>query len=655
MQSLEPNGGRPCPLELSFFRGTSAITLAALIAGPVTAQEAVTLDTLVVTATGTERNLRDVPASISVIDGEELERRPVHDLADALQGTPGVTVSSVGLGNRGISVRGMDTDHTLVLIDGARLSNSASAVAHSDYELGWIPVTAIDRIEVVRGPMSALYGSEALGGVVNIITRRPTDEWRSALTLNGAATGHGRGGDQGGIAFHTGGPLVPGVLGLGLWVEQRNREALTSESEPQATSMGEEKASMAGVGLTWTPDDRQRIDLSLGAGYETRWGDVVSARGAYRSEDKIRRNRLMLSHEGAWGWADSRLRLTRTELDRSNHRNDGAEASRPHRLTDTTLDGHLAFASWGVHQATLGGEIREETLTDQTVNTRGKARQTHYAAFVQDEIRLGNGVELVFGSRFDHHETFGWEISPRAALLWHANEALTFRAGVGKGFRAPTLKELSPEYRALAGGGRFTIIGNPDLEPETSVTAELGVDYAGQGWRLTATLFQNDVDNLIRTTCLTGCAAPRGAIWSYDNVDKARIRGAELGGDVELRPDLRLRGNYTYLDAVNRTDGGQLTGRPRHAATAELDWQATEALSAVLRVQYVGVQKTSTGSGRAPSYTMASVFGEYAANEATAIRFGVENLGDERLADENAAYALADPGRRLFLGLTTRF
>ncbi|UFS67247.1 TonB-dependent receptor [Paracoccus denitrificans] len=645
--------------RISLFCGASAITLATLMTGTVTAQESssepVMLGTIVITATQTERDLRDAPASVSVIDGNDLEKRPVHDLADALQGAPGLTISGVGLGNRGISVRGMDTDHTLVLIDGARFSNSASAVAHSDYELGWIPASAIDRIEVVRGPMSSLYGSEALGGVVNIITRRPTDEWRSTFTLNGASSGNGRGGDQAGLSFHTGGPIVPGVLGLSFWAEHRQREALPSAADPRATSFGEEKASMAGIGLTWTPDDRQRINLSFGAGYESRWGDVVSAGGAYRSQDTIHRNRLVLSHEGEWGWANSRLRLTRTELERKNRRSDGGTPSGPHDLTDTTLDGQLSFAEWGAHQFTLGGEVRKEDLTDRTVNIAGEASQTHYAAFIQDEIRLGERLDLVLGSRFDHHENFGWEISPRAYLLWHASDALTFKAGIGKGFRAPTLKELSPEYAAIAGGGRFTITGNPDLEPETSVTAELGVDYTGQGWRLGGTVFQNDVDNLIEAICITGCAAPRGAIWSYNNVDKVRIRGLELGGDVALHPDLTLRANYTYLDAVDRTDGSQLTGRPRHAATAELEWQATADFTATLRLQHVGEQRTSTGSGRAPSYTMASINGDYAVNTATSIRFGVENLGDKRLADDNAAYTLADPGRRAFLGLTTRF
>jgi outer membrane receptor for ferrienterochelin and colicins len=639
--------------------GVSAIMLAALTNGDAEAQDSQSepfmLGTVVVTATQTERALRDTPASVSVIDGRDLEKRPIHDLGDALQGTPGITINSVGTGNRGISVRGMGADHTLILIDGGRFANSASAVAHSDYELGWVPVSAIDRIEVVRGPMSSLYGSEALGGVVNIITREPGDEWRSSVTINGAMPSGGRDGEQGSLSFYSAGPIVPGVLGLSFWAEHRHRGEMTSTLDPLDSSFGEEKASMAGLGLTWTPDDRQKIDLTLGAGYETRWQNVSPRSGPYRTDDTIRRNRVVLSHEGDWDWAVSRLRLNRTELNRKNTRTNGRAVSGPHNLIDTTLDGQLVFAPLGMHELTIGAELREEILEDPTVNRAGNASQMHFASFFQDEIRLNDHVTLTLGGRLDNHEAFGWEVSPRAYLLWHASDALTFKLGGGRGFRAPTLKELSPEYMAIAGGGRFSITGNPDLKPETAVTAELGVDYTGQGWRLGATVFQNEVENLIQARCITGCAAPFGARWSYRNINKVRIRGVELDGDVMLHPDLVLRANYSYLDALDRTADTQLDNRPRHQATAELEWQVQPDFSATLRLQHVGKQNTSTGTGEAPAYTMSSIYGDYAFNSATSIRFGVENLEDHRLANDDPAFALADPGRRVFVALSTNF
>ncbi|MBB2971446.1 TonB-dependent receptor [Mesorhizobium sp. RMAD-H1] len=616
------------------------------------------LEPIVVTATSGERFLKDAPASVTVITGEELRERPVQDLAQAVEGTPGVQLTGIGLGRRGISIRGMLPEQTLVLVDGMRVSNSASAIAHSDYELGWVPSEAIERIEVVRGPMSSLYGSEALGGVVNIITRQATDKWRGSVSTFGSLTEHGRGGDGYNVSGYAGGPIVPGILGLNIWGQYRGREELTSPQDARLSSMGDESAFTGNATLTWTPDAQQRIDLSYGAGYEERWRNTQGAGRFptfYRSNDDIRRQRISLSHEGDWDWGTSRVRVYSSMLERENERSDGAPASGPQKFTDTVGDAHASFSPIENHKVTVGGEIRRERLDDPTVNDSGRAEQTHFAAFIQDEIRLGDQWEFVAGSRFDHHEAFGWHASPRAYLLYHVNEALTFKGGVGAGFKAPTLKQLSPEYEAIAGGGRFTIVGNPDLEPETNLSFEAGFEYQQGIWSARAMAFQNDVDNLIQAVCVIRCTGAPGAIWSYENVDEARIRGVEIGGGVELPWDMRLDANYTWLDPIDRTTGERLPDRSRHAANATLNWEPVEKLKTSLRVNYIGSQKTTTASGSQPAYTLVSVYGDYALNGHASLQLGVENIGDVRLADESDDYAFADEGRRYFVGLKAKF
>jgi len=640
------------------------LLLAASICLPVaapaqTADKSPTLlEQIVVTATSGERFLKDAPASVTVVTGDELRERPVRDLAGAIDGTPGVQLTGIGLGRRGISIRGMQTDHSLVLVDGMRVSNSASAIAHSDFELGWVPAEAIERIEVVRGPMSALYGSEALGGVVNFITRRATDEWHGSLSTFGLLTGHGLGGNGYNVSGYVGGPLIPGVLGLNVWGAFKGRTELTSPGDPRVSSMGDEKGFTGNATLTWTPDESQRIDLSYGAGFEERWSGMQGA-GAfptfYRSEDDIRRQRFSLSHEGEWGWGTSRVRFYGSVLDRVNRRSDGAPPSGPHGFVDLAGDGQISFSPLTGHRVTFGAEARREQLTDPTVNRAGSASQTHYAAFLQDEIRFGESWELVLGSRVDYHKQFGLHASPRAYLMHHFNDALTFKAGVGTGFKAPTLKQLSPEYSAIAGGGRFTIVGNPDLKPETNLSFEAGLEYQQGIWSARAMLFQNDLDNLIQTVCVVRCGGAPGATWTYVNVDRARIRGIELGGGVELPWNMRFDANYTWLDPVNRTTGAQLTGRSRHAANATLSWTPLEALTTSLRINHVGAQKTSTGSGRQPGYTLFSAYANYDFNAHTALQFGIENITDVRLADENGDYAFADEGRRYFVGLKAKF
>lgn len=174
-------------LKMRRFAPRRSLSLLAFSFLPLGGQaEVLMLEPTVVSATSTKRALKDVPASVAVITAEDLSRRPVRDLEDALRGSEGLQFNGIGMSRRGISIRGMSSEHTLVLIDGKRISPSAGAIAHSDFDLGWVPVEAIERIEVVRGPMSSLYGSEALGGVVNVITRKATDTWLGSGFVEGA-------------------------------------------------------------------------------------------------------------------------------------------------------------------------------------------------------------------------------------------------------------------------------------------------------------------------------------------------------------------------------------------------------------------------------------------------------------------------------------
>lgn len=157
----------------------SAVTLAWPVAAATDDGE-----TMVVTASAIEQNLKDAPASISVITQQDLQRRPVQNLKDVLKEVPGVQLTNEGDNRKGVSIRGLDSSYTLILIDGKRVNSRNAVFRHNDFDLNWIPVDAIERIEVVRGPMSSLYGSDALGGVVNIITKKIGQKWHGSVTVD---------------------------------------------------------------------------------------------------------------------------------------------------------------------------------------------------------------------------------------------------------------------------------------------------------------------------------------------------------------------------------------------------------------------------------------------------------------------------------------
>ncbi|MBS7455775.1 TonB-dependent receptor domain-containing protein [Coralloluteibacterium stylophorae] len=642
--------------------GILAAALSAVFTAPATAvadESAVVLPQTVVTATATPRALANVPASVTVIDREELERRPVADLADALRGTPGVTLTGVGFGRRGIRIRGMSSDYTLTLIDGRRITPSAGAVAHSDFDLGWVPVEAIERIEVVRGPMSSLYGSEALGGVVNIVTRSSTDAWKGSVLLNGGVRDDGRGGENHQAAFYAGGPLLPGVLGISVYGEERRREDMPSAANSAVSDQEGRDGRSGRVTLSWTPDEAQRIDLDVLRGRESRWRGAEQA-GArpytYLWGDDIQRRQDSLTHRGTWGWGDTQVRAYRTVLDRQNRRSQGT-VSAPQTLREDTFDARATADLGARHRVSVGGEWRDERLTDQSVDADGFARMQHRAVFAQDEVTLGRAWSLVVGDRLDDHEVFGTHHSPRAYVVATPSADWTIKGGVGRGFKAPTLKQLSPEYSAVAGGGMFTILGNPDLQPEVGTTFELGTEHTQGPWTLQATAFHNDLRDLIQTICIAACGIRGSDTRTYVNVEEAEIRGVELTAGLDLSAQWRFDANYTWLDGRDVSNDRELAERARHSGYAALEWRPVDAFDARVRGEYVGSQVQYSGDtavGLDP-YLLWSLDLRYRATDALTLRGGVENLTDELREDTAALYPYPETGRAYSVGLIYSF
>ncbi|KLI98013.1 TonB-dependent receptor [Luteimonas sp. FCS-9] len=615
------------------------------------------LDAIVVTATATETSLADAPASISVISRDDLLQRPVLDLADALRGTPGVTFDGIGMGRRGIRIRGMDSEYTLVLVDGQRVNAASDAIAHADFDLAWIPVEAIERIEVVRGPMSSLYGSEALGGVVNIITRAATDVWHGSLRHGGGVVAGGHGGGVSRTSASASGPLLADRLGLTFQAEHLERAPIRDRNDARLTEQEGRDADTARLGLQWTPSATQRIDVAHLAGRERRVRDALQAGRVpyvYRSRDDIDRAQTSVAHRGQWRWGDSQLRAQRATLDRENARDVGA-ATGPQALTDDTVDGHVTLPLGERHRLSAGAEWRRERLEDATVNIAGVVSGVHRAVFVQDEIDLGV-LLLTLGNRADHHERFGWHHSPRAYAVRRFDSGVTLKGGAGAGFKAPTLKQLSPQYAAIGGGGMFEIVGNPALRPETVTTYELGLGWSGDALSVEATAFRNELDDLIQTICTAACGIRGAERRSYVNVAQARLQGVELGARAELPAGWSLSANHSWLQARDVASDQPLTGRPLRSGHAALRW-TDAAWNAGLRLEHTGRQwQTGTaGLVRLPGYRLWSVDLGYRLTERIALRGGIENLTDERLDETSALYAYPETGRYVHAGVEVGF
>ncbi len=224
---------------------------------------------------------------------------------------------------------------------------------------------------------------------------------------------------------------------------------------------------------------------------------------------------------------------------------------------------------------------------------------------------------------------------------------------MGVDHKAPSLKQLSLEYITVAAGGRFIITGNPDLKPETSTSYEAGIAYYGTTWHVTATAFQNDLLGLIQTTCVENCGIRGRERRAYVNVEKARIRGTEIGAQWAPVDGLTLSASYTYVDPRNLSTDQELAERPNHSVKWALAWTVMPGSDVNVRGRYIGKQTVYQNSlpVRLDGYQLWSVDVSRDVNERLTLKAGIDNVFKKRLAEDSALYSFAEPGRVLFIGL----
>ncbi len=619
---------------------------------------------------------KDAPASISVITQEDLQRKPVQNLKDVLKEVPGVQLTNEGDNRKGVSIRGLDSSYTLILVDGKRVNSRNAVFRHNDFDLNWIPVDSIERIEVVRGPMSSLYGSDALGGVVNIITKKIGQKWSGTVTVDTTIQEHRDRGDTYNGQFFTSGPLIDGVLGMKAYGSLAKRE----KDDPQnstTTDTGETpriegfSSRDGNVEFAWTPN--QNHDFTAGYGFDRQDRDSDSL-----DKNRLERQNYSVSHNGRWDYGTSELKYYGEKVENKNPGN-----SSPITSESNAVDGKYTLPLTAINQfLTVGGEWRHDKLSDAvnlTGGTSSKTSASQYALFVEDEWRIFEPLALTTGVRMDDHETYGEHWSPRAYLVYNATDTVTVKGGWATAFKAPSLLQLSPDWTSNSCRGACKIVGSPDLKPETSESWELGLYYMGEeGWlegvESSVTVFRNDVKDRIsisRTSDVnaapgyqnfvgfeTGANGRRIPVFSYYNVNKARIQGVETELKIPFNDEWKLSINYTYNDGrdVSNGENKPLSDLPFHTANGTLDWKplALEDWSFYVSGHYTGQKRADSATAKTPGgYTIWNTGAAWQVTKDVKLRAGVLNLGDKDLSRDD--YSYNEDGRRYFMAVDYRF
>jgi len=603
---------------------------------------AVVLAPLVVSATRVPTPADRLGSTVTVIDRAAIRASGATSVDALLRRVPGVTVvNSGGPGGRtDVSIRGADEDQTLVLIDGVRVNDPASTGGRFDF--AGLSAQGIERIEVLRGAQSALYGGEAIGGVVNIVTRRAEKGIGGYVGVGGGSYG----------TFRQEAGADAAEDGWDLTVDAANQ---TSQGFSRSTAGGEnDGAKLRTLSARGGVRANDALSFDAAARYEDVFAELdptATRDGFAEKHDRVWSGRAgaeLALFDGAW---TQHLDLygSRTLRRFEDEATSGAR-------TVSHFDGARAGIEWrhdlvfdDANQMTLGvdmhrdyGAARENSGSGS--RERYERDEDAYAAYGLYSLELFDRLNLTAGGRFDDFEAFGTEFTYRlTAALPIVETGTVLRASHATGAKAPTIQQRFDDTFLF---GFLPVRGNPDLGVERSTSWDAGIEqsfFAG-AVVASATLFRNDFDDLIEYDAGAG---------TFLQIDEARTDGTELGLRFEPADGLSFTGSYTFMRTEDRSDGSELARRPRHAGSVVADFDVTERLSLQASANYVGRRYNQTDErGRLDAYTLVGLAGQYRLLDGLELYGRIDNLFD---ADYEEVENLATAGRSVYAGLRARF
>ena len=652
-------------------------------------ESVVDLSKVVVTASGFSQAVKDAPASISVISGQELTDKPISGLGLALKNVEGVNVERGGKsGGYNVSIRGMPSDYTLILIDGKRLSQNSSGArpnGFGDVDTNFIPpMSAIEQIEVVRGPMSTLYGSDAVGGVVNIITKKVPNQWGGEMNVGFIQPESSKFSKHLNTSLYVSGPLIQDTLGIALmggYDHSSNAKGTYAKNESEVLSgvhtgrysyfsgMGKKNNYNVSGKLSFTPNGENDIILNYDRGVQhydntlEQLGTLNTsvrpdrAGGGYSDSLKFTRDRVSLSHQGRYDsvTVDTSLLWDQTKtIGRLN------PVSRPPKLVDGTsrdikytnmiLDNKWTFAL-NDHFISVGMQYRQQDLNDTLAASPVNKKQWQWALFAEDEWAVTDNFITTFGLRFDQNQDFGNNFSPRLYLTWNIDDSWQIKGGVSRAFKTPDVHLMQNDVVGVGRQGRLPIVGNADLKPETATSGELGLYFDNNtNFSANATAFYTKFKDKIQSSvenCATSVCEVNGTFWpdsggqlaKYYNVDNAKLYGLELGARYQITDQVGVKLNYTYTESSFTKDDVKrpFSQTPKHMANIKVDWQIQESWNVWAETEYRGKQFNNLNWNKEKvyyrSYALVNLGAKYTMNDNLSFSAGIYNVFNKNFMD----------------------
>ncbi|WP_337015097.1 TonB-dependent receptor domain-containing protein [Leclercia sp. AS011] len=627
-----------------------AVSLAlANLPGAVFAAEntAVNEDELVVTATGFSQERREAPATISVVNEKELNTRSNQNVTEALREMPGLLVGNGhgSLATGDVQMRGMDSTYTSYMVNGIKQATRESRPYghHIGTEAAFMPpLAAIERIEVIRGPMSSLYGSDSIGGVVNVITKKSwnLEKWTGVLEDNYFLQEKSEYGNTNQTNAFVMGPVIPGKLGVSLaadYLDRRDDDSINDERFVKHQS-GNLDAT-----ISMSPTDTQLWDLNATKGNQEK---THNHKQWYWGFD---RDAASLSQHAWYGDILEVKNFVSYEKAKTEYRVPGMSSQ---FITQKNYEANSAnIFTLGDHKLTLGVNFTRNELDDEFgikdkeapgVTPVSEITRDGWAVFAEDAWMIVPDFTLTTSARLDHDSYFGYHVTPKLYGNWTIDENWALKGGVSAGYKKPDLRQNNEGFTSVYGAYPYSEIGigNDDLKPEESVNTELGIYWQQDALALDATLFytkfKNKIsDHLICTASDTQKCSYNGyvadTVFQYANVSDAQIYGLELNGDWQVTSALKANANYTYTHSEQQSGeykGYALSDFPESMANVSLTWNAVNDLELWTKASWRSSSPDIGKSSETEAWALVDLGARYHLNKNVTLMTGIYNLFD---------------------------
>lgn len=621
------------------------------------AAEQAEVDTVYVTA---EKQLQQ-SLGVSRISKDDIDKRPAaNDISEFVRTMPGVNLTgNTATGQRGnkrqIDLRGMGPENTLILIDGKPVNSRQSerismrGERNTRGDSNWVPVEEIESITVLRGPAATRYGSGAMGGVVNIVTKKVSKEFKGQVNLYANQPQDSKEGATRRIGFNLSGPIIQDTLGFRIYGN-------LNKTEPDAADInaGHGNDSAAGVEGVRNKDIAGRLQwkispaqtLILDSSY-SRQGNIyngdtqnsnprsalVNSLADGKAETaRLYRSAYSLTHDGAWEWGDTKNVIS-YERTVNSHLPEGLAGGPEGSYTGLDFvqsrlknlrfssEANIPFKLGVDNVLTVGAEFTDSKLDDPASNTQGfkdqgktdafngisatrggKASQRNWAAYVEDNISLTDKTHLIPAIRFDHNSASGSNWSPALNFSHQIGENWLVKGGIARAYKAPNLYQTNPDFILYTRGQgcplnapnsvRCYYMGNGNLKPETSINKEIGLEFNKNGWQASATYFHNAYRNkIVIGDQLIATSNIGNWLLQWENTPKATISGIEGNLVIPLHDTLKWSNNFTYMHKSEDYQGNPLSLVPKHTINSTLSWTPNERFDANLTFTHYGRTK----------------------------------------------------------------